>query len=232
MLSTISEIFAPPRETPKKLPPARLIFWTTCLLSCMKGKKRPLNYFQYDYHFFPETWLMSLTGTSAKWSSKNPRKPCCIPTMFFTPYFSSVSTIYKSASKIKLTISVLLKRISEDIIIWWVSQLLFFCTGSQSSTCPVLFNSSTCRMTSLRPGQSPPQVTIPAFTYWGSKYICLRGPARCTLEKITFGYRSEKHCHNSTFEFVDNIYHHCSTQLQSGSMQSAPADVGEANLIT
>lgn len=37
--------------------------------------------------------------------------------------------------------------------------------------------------------------------------------------------------HYTTFGCVQ-FQHHCSTQLQSGSMQSAPADVGEANLIT
>ena len=102
ILSTMSEIFAPPRETPKKLPPARLIFWTTCLESWMKEKSQvPLNIFinvpKKMYTDINEV-EKTLTGTSDKWSSKNPRNPCCIPTMFFTPYFSSVSTIYKSTN--------------------------------------------------------------------------------------------------------------------------------------
>ena len=32
--------------------------------------------------------------------------------------------------------------------------------------------------------------------------------------------------------WIHLCHHHCSTQLQSGSIQSAPADVGDANLIT
>lgn len=36
----------------------------------------------------------------------------------------------------------------------------------------------TCLMTSLRPGQSPPQVTMAALTSSGLKYISSRGPAR------------------------------------------------------
>lgn len=40
----------------------------------------------------------------------------------------------------------------------------------------------TCLMTSLRPGQRPPHVTIAAFTSSGLKYIFSRGPARWTLE--------------------------------------------------
>ena len=32
------------------------------------------------------------------------------------------------------------------------------------------------RMTSLRPGHSPPQVTMPTRVFEGSKKICRRGP--------------------------------------------------------
>jgi len=39
-------------------------------------------------------------------------------------------------------------------------------------------HSPTCLMTSFRPGQSPPQVTMAAFTSSGLKYISSRGPAR------------------------------------------------------
>lgn len=40
----------------------------------------------------------------------------------------------------------------------------------------------TWRMTSLRPGQRPPQVTMAAFTSCGRKYTRGRGPARTSLE--------------------------------------------------
>lgn len=46
----------------------------------------------------------------------------------------------------------------------------------------LLFDEMTCLMTSLRPGHSPPHVTIAAFTSSGLKYIFSRGPARWTLE--------------------------------------------------
>lgn len=109
ILSTMSEMLAPPRETPKKLPPARLIFWTTCLESWMEETNQ-VSSLQHVYQCFENKFPdvsgveRILTGTSDKWSSKNPRKPCCIPTMFLTPYFSSVSTIYKS-TKMKILLS-------------------------------------------------------------------------------------------------------------------------------
>lgn len=44
----------------------------------------------------------------------------------------------------------------------------------------------TCLMTSLRPGQRPPQVTIAALTSSGLKYIFSRGPARWTLKSYDY----------------------------------------------
>jgi hypothetical protein len=69
---------------------------------------------------------------------------------------------------------------------------------------------STCRITSLRPGQSPPQVIIPAFTHWGSKYISLRGPALCTLEKTWVCVRESLRCeHFILFSVVTIVQPSC-----------------------
>ena len=97
----MSVVLAAPRDTPKKLPPSRFIFWITCLDNCnttsdfkikecvvLNSKIESIDRF---------TLLINdeLTGISDKPFSVNPRKPKGMPAIFLTPYLSRVNTIYK-----------------------------------------------------------------------------------------------------------------------------------------
>lgn len=62
----------------------------------------------------------------------------------------------------------------------------------------------TCLMTSLRPGQSPPQVIIAALTSSGLKYIFSLGPARWILMIPSHHYITNQQCKHTQIQTQTN----------------------------